>query len=447
VVGETVGQRADQTLGQRLGVRATPARPIDGGSICNNHLIRQTGFAALHRKLNERTTMWSRERGGAAWIALAILAGLLGTGCGHSISVSSGAAPPAPPPGPEFEYVSNTGDDMISIFQVDAKSGTLSHVGQVAAETGSGLMGIAADSHFLYAADPTTSEILEFKINQKNGGLTPTAQGMMSTGAGTEPLTLAMRPGGRALYVVDFANAQIFQFSINTATGALAQIGGGPKPTGGAGPVSVAVAATGSALFVANVTAGTIAGITIAANGTLTTPISLIGSLGGATLGTPNWLAADPSGAVLYDADGAGGPGGSVVAFTITGATLNLLGVFATGNLTNAPLSVAINPTIPFAYAANGGNDNVSSYMIQPSGLSSASLILGIPSANSIITDILGTFLYVTENSVGEVFQGAIDQTTGAVTLIGTGTVDTEVPANPASSPFQVISVELPAPS
>ncbi|MGD0291635.1 MAG: beta-propeller fold lactonase family protein [Candidatus Binataceae bacterium] len=388
--------------------------------------------------------MWSRMlRGSSWWIAGATLAGLLASGCGHSIDVNGGGPAPSPPPGPEFEYVSNTGDDMISVLQVDSKGGALSHVEQVATGTGSGLKGIAATQTFLYAADPTTSEIYEFKINQKTGKLTPTTQGKVNTGAGTAPLTLAAGPGGGFLYVLDPGVNQIFQFSIDKATGELKQIGGGPLPTG-IDPVSIAVSATGTALFVANQKDGTISGFAIAKNGTLSAS-GFIGSLG-TTDGTPNWLAADPSGLELYTADGAGGPGGSVVKFNITGPTLGFVGVFATGNLTHEPLSVAIDPAIPFIYAANDGNDNVSKYQIQSSGLSPATLITGTTSANSVITDTLGQFIYVTDQAGAKVFQGAIDQTTGDVTPIGTGTVNTEVPANPASSPFQIISSELPAP-
>ncbi len=73
----------------------------------------------------------------------------------------------------------------VSLLSVDKKTGGLTNVNQTTVEVGSGLKGIAATKKFLFAADPTTSEIFGFSINTTNGNLTPTAQGMLNTGVGT----------------------------------------------------------------------------------------------------------------------------------------------------------------------------------------------------------------------------------------------------------------------
>jgi 6-phosphogluconolactonase (cycloisomerase 2 family) len=391
----------------------------------------------------ERIAMRIRMLRGISWSAgAAILAGLMVSGCGHSISVSSAGPAPAPPPGPEYVYVSNTGDNIISVFSVSAKTGVLTFVEQVQAEVGSGLKGIAANraGTFLFAADPAASEILGFKIEQKTGKLTPTAQAVFPTGAGTQPNTLTITPGSTSLYVTDFANAQLFQFSFSSGSGELKPIGGGPVPTGN-DPVSVAASSLGTAVFVANATDGTISGFSRANNGVLT-PSGFIGSLG-TSAGAPKWLAADLSGSRLYNADSLGGPGGSVVVFNITGSMLSLVGPFGTGNNVNGPLSVAINPVFAFVYAANDGNNNTSLYSITSTGLLPATLIPNTPSVNSVITDNLGKFLYLTDKADALVLQFAINSSSGAPTSIGS--INTEVPPNGASSPFQIISVEEPS--
>jgi len=383
-------------------------------------------------------------RGSSWWVGAAILTGLIVSGCGHSISVSSAGPAPVPPAGPEFVYVSNSGDNMISVFSVTAKTGQLNLIQQIRAEAGSGLKGIAANraGTFLFAADPTASEVLGFKVNQRTGEIAPTSQAVFPTGAGTQPYTLTVAPGSTSLYVTDLANAQLFELTFNAGSGELKNIGVGSVPTGN-GPVSVAASSLGSAVFVANRTDGTISGFARVSTGALT-PSGFIPSLG-TTGGVPNWLAADLSGSTLYDADGLGGPGGSVVTFNITGASLTLVGAFGTGNNTNQPVSVAVNPVLPFVYAANFANSNTSLYSITGSGLSPAVLIPGTPNVNSVITDNLGKYAYFTDSVDALVLQAAIATASGNLTQIGAGFVDTESPPNGASAPFQVICVEEPS--
>ena len=390
--------------------------------------------------------MGSKVLKGSMWaLGATTLAGMILAGCGHSISVSGGPPAPPGPTGPEFVYVSNTGDDNISVLSVDKKTGGLTNVEDVPAAVGSGLKGLAATKKFLFAADPTTSEIFGYVINSKTGKLTPTAQGMFNTGVGTGPTAMSIPSGSTNLYVTDFTNNQLFQFAFDKGTGAISTIGGGPVATGN-GPVSVAASNLGTAVFVANKTTGNITGYTRDTNNGTLTPSGSIPSLG-ATFGSPNWLAADLSGATLYTADASGGPGGSIVVFSISGAMLTLNGAFGTGNSTNQPLSVAINQALPFVYSANDGNDNMSQFSIQSGGLSSAVLVPGIPSANSVVSDVLGSFVYVTDSADALIFQFALDTTTNQLGAISPGSVDTENPPNPTSNPFQVICVQEPAPS
>ncbi|MGH8010946.1 MAG: lactonase family protein [Candidatus Binataceae bacterium] len=368
---------------------------------------------------------------GALFIALlAIIAG-----CGHSIS---GAQPPGPPPPapPEYAFVSNSADSVISSFKVNSKTGALTFADSATAGAAGGARGlvVAHKGQFLYVANQDSAEIFGFTIDKSNGHLSPTGQKSISTGAGTAPLTLAVSPDN-FLYALDYANNQVLSYSISTSSGALKSLGA-PVATG-RGPVSMVVTPQITAGFVANSIDGTLSGYSIAKNGTLTASGS-IASLG-TVAGEPLWLVSDATGANLYVADAMGLAGGVISAFTISGATLAFVNVFSTGNTTGFPLSLTVSPTLPFIYVANGANNNLSKLTIQTGGLAPATLIPGITSANSIASAPNGKFLYITDQSGGMIFQNGINATTGDLVPVAPASIPTESPANPASSPFQIV--------
>ena len=381
-----------------------------------------------------------------ASLGVAILAGFVSLGCGHSIDFGV-APPPVPfPPSPQFAYVSNQGDDMISAFTIDSKTGKLSLVGTAKAGSSSGLKGLTATlkTHLVFAANPVDSKIYAFKFStsgKKAGMLTPLA--ITSTGAGTAPTALAISLTGTFLYATDVANNTLLEYSINGGTGKLKPIGAGSIPTGNM-PVSVVASAHSNVLFVANSGDGTISGFSLDSHGKLTAT-GFISSLG-ASAGAPQSLAVDATGTGIYDADMDPGPGGSVSAFTLNGAGTGLVfvagGPFPTGNSTGFPAWVTVDSPVRFVYTANPApNNNFSIYKIQSNAGLSAATLAAVPAMNlnSVASDLTGGFLYATDAGEGLVFEFSIDSSTGAPTPISGGPVNTENPANPASHPFQVI--------
>ena len=378
----------------------------------------------------------------------AIIAGLsLSAACGHSVDF--GAAPPPGPakPHPQFAFVSNQGDDMVSEFTIDSKTGKLGLVGTAKAGSSSGLKGLAATlngTHLVFAANSVDSKIFAFKFSPSGktpGMLKPLA--ITNTGPGTAPTALALSLGGTFLYATDVANNTLLEYSISGGTGKLKPIGAGSIPTGKT-PVSVVASAHSNALFVANSGDGTISGYSIDSHGKLTAT-GFIGSLGGAN-GSPQWLAVDTTGNGIYDADMDPGPGGSVSAFTLAGSGTALVfvgaGPFPSGNGSGFPSWVTVDSPARFVYAANPApNNNLSVYKIQPNAGLSAATLAGVPALNlnSVTTDLSGGFLYATDAGAGLVFEFTIDSTTGAPTAIAGSPVNTENPANLASHPFQVI--------
>jgi 6-phosphogluconolactonase (cycloisomerase 2 family) len=395
--------------------------------------------------------------GGMAMLAAAV------AGCNGSSIQSSGGPTPVPKPGPQFLYCSNNEDSQVSEFLIDAKTGALGFEEMVFANGSTtpspGAAGMAATpkSSVLYVANQKTAQIFGFLINAKNGNLKPTAQGNVSTGAGTEPTTMAMNPiGGPFLYVVDQANDQIFQFAAGQGTGELTPLSPptvSTKPSAGAPfqkSVSITFSPTGNAVFVANQNSGLIIVFGVNKNGTLT-PTGTTDSLGAGNPGKPTWVQADQSSAqVLYVADdlttAPGGPGGQVSVFSTFGAAITkFLGAFSTGNTTGVPLSVALNSNLSFVYTGNDGANTVSDYRVNSMGLDTPLVLTGFTGVTNVTTDATGSFFYGASPTLGQIFQGLISNTDGSIKAIGSGAVNTEVPANPGSNPFQLLPVETPA--
>ncbi len=375
-------------------------------------------------------------------------------GCGHSIQTSGGPSP-TPIPGPEFIYASNNSDSAISIYSADPKTGILGLVSSsTTAGSGAGASGLAATpkGNFLYVLNSQTSEIFCFSINQKTGVLTPTSQGTVSTGPGTQPVELTFDDVGSFLYVVDKQNDQIFQYSVS-GQGILKPLvppvvsdvpGDSPIHQG---PVSITFSSLGAAaVFVANQSSGKIVSFAQSKTGQLAIQFD-VDSLNSAP-GIPNWLQA--SGAALYIADGLqsspGGVGGQVGVYQIAGPIFqSFQGPFATNINTGQPLGLWVDPFFPLLFTANDGADSTSIFKIVPTGLSQASVQGNFTSLGNVTTDPTGVFFYGTNTSEGLIFQGALNTTTGAISPIGGGSIPTESPANPASNPFQVIVVQTPS--
>jgi 6-phosphogluconolactonase (cycloisomerase 2 family) len=392
--------------------------------------------------MSGRTFGWVCASFGAA-----ILAGFISLGCGHSVDF--GVAPPGQPgpPAHQFSYVSNQGDDKISEFSIDSKTGALSLIGTISAGSSSGLKGLVATfkSHVVFAANATDSKIYAFKFapgsGKKAGILTPLA--ITNTGAGTAPTALALDLSGNFLYATDVANNQLLEYRLNAGSGVLKPIKPGSVPTGKM-PVSVVASAHSAELFVANSGDGTISGFSINPQGAVTAN-GFINSLGPST-GAPQWLGVDSIGSGVYDADMDPGPGGSVSAFTLSGDGKALIfvtgGPFASGNGTGFPAWVTVDSPARFVYTANPApNNNLSIYKIQSNASLGTATLAPVPALNlnSVTSDMSGGFLYATDAGQGLVFQFTVDSTTGTPTAITGGPVSTENPSNPTSHPFQAI--------
>lgn len=125
---------------------------------------------------------------------------------------------------------------------------------------------------FLFAADSANNKVVSFSIASGTGALSPVAGSPFS--AGTTPVSVAVDGTGTFLYASNSGSDNVSAYKISS--GALTQVAGSPFSTLAAGATTAAQAGfvtvdvTNNFLYVANISARTIAGFAInSADGTL----------------------------------------------------------------------------------------------------------------------------------------------------------------------------------
>ncbi len=339
-----------------------------------------------------------------------------------------------------FLYVPNRNSDTTSAYRIDAITGRLTRLPDIAGRAGNSAMattrGTAAVRHVPRFAYVTSDNrfVMAYAIDRESGQL---IQAGMEAMTEARPSAIAADPAGRFVYVANTDANSVLGFGIDAASGEL--IGAITRVATGASPSSIAVDPAGRFAYVVNATTpGTVSAYRIdAATGALT-PIDADPSTQGVqdfpTGNFPQSVAIAPSGRFAYVVSGSPG---SLSAYTIDAATGALAPVgtpVATGG--SAARAVAIDPTGRFAYVTNGLSHDVSAFRIDPrSGALSAAgapVATGGKGPHAIATDPSGRFVYVTHpltwlDSGGNVISAAthdvaalrIDPETGGLTLVG----------------------------
>jgi 6-phosphogluconolactonase (cycloisomerase 2 family) len=283
--------------------------------------------------------------------------------------------------------------------------------------------GTAAVTVFNPAPDGGSSNISTFTI----------------TTGGVGPQAIIVDPTGKFAYVVNegcglSALGNVSMYTINPNTGILASVGP-PVFTNDEGGRSVAVDPSGKFVYVANSgegdTAGSVSAYAInpttgvlASIGTIVAPCAPPPSPGSCS---PISVAVDPTDRFAYAANEGGFAPTSLSMYKIDGTTgkLSLIGVIATAG---RAIAVTVDPSAKFAYAVDGTNgsparnDNVSTYSIDASR--GALTFIGAISTGSSPTAIAvhpsGNFAYVTNSGSNDVSMYSVNTTTGALISIGT---------------------------
>jgi 6-phosphogluconolactonase len=341
---------------------------------------------------------------------------------------------PPPPPSSSAEYLFATGNSQVLTFGVTASTGALGTPQSVTGPNSS--LSILTDpaGKFLYVSDSENDEVHVFSINATSGALTeisgsPYVIGSSSGGGAG----LAMDPAGKFLFATDQFADDVAAFSVNSSTGALTAVMGSPFPTGSQ-PARAVVDATGKFLYVSdfNDPLGGISAFTIGSSGGLT-PIS--GSSPFATLvnGGPGSLVT--VGQFVYVGEN---NLNQVVALSINSSTGGLSTVAGSPYPTGSgPTSLALDPTGKYLYVANSQSSTISAFTVNATNgtlteMGASPFTAGSAPLN-LAMDTSGKFLYATNPTANTITGFTLDSTgaltpfTGQPFAAGTGTTSLTV--------------------
>jgi 6-phosphogluconolactonase (cycloisomerase 2 family) len=328
-----------------------------------------------------------------------------------------------------FAYVPNAGDNTVSLYTVNGKTGQLRSNGYVLAGADPQQVTVDPSGRFAYVANEGSNSVSAYTINASTGALTPIPGSPYTTE--DSPVSVTVDPSGKFVYVANNESGNISAYTINGDNGALTPVPGSPF-TSGEEPNSVVVSPSGKFVYVANQgsNSANISAYTVDATSGVLTPVE--GSpfpFPSSDGGRPTAAAVNPAGSFLYvssnnDSD--------VAAFSINAATGAL--TLVTGSpfqVTDDCTSLTIAPSGKFLYLAGGdGSSYFSVFEINTSGALTpvaGSPFLAGSSVSSVTLNPQGNILYVTINGFGtsqpantnEVWTYSIASTSGIPSLIG----------------------------
>jgi 6-phosphogluconolactonase len=242
-------------------------------------------------------------------------------------------------PSGKYLYVMNSASENISVFSINATTGTLTQLAGSPFSIGlSPLnMQVSPSGKFLFVTGVGTvftSYIEAFSIH--SGVL---AYASLTPSDGVNPYGLVINPAGNYLYVGNTSSNSLTIFSI-ASNGTLTQVAGSPLADIYNGPVALQMDPKGLFLYVANQSSNNIAVYSIDASTGL--PVTLTTSTttyAFATVNDPSVIAFDPNGGHVF-IGGQGSPPG-IQSFQVTSGNLNSVYTYKEGN---SATSIAVTP-------------------------------------------------------------------------------------------------------
>lgn len=286
-----------------------------------------------------------------------------------------------------------------------------------------------------------------------NTGLIATTGGIASSG--TDPIAMAIAPGGGVAFVINDAgaaqNGTVSAFTLGS-DGSIKAAG---TPTAvGLNPVALLFDPTGHFLFVVNQgtptdsTTGTISAFSVSTTNLTPvsgSPFSIFPTGSSATAAGPSGIAITPDGKFLYVANRFNN---TITEFSVASGVLTLTRpVAATNNLN--PTALTVTPDGAFLYVANFGSNNVSAFAIcdkvvtscgNPSSPDGAlTPVTGSPFAAGVGPVALVTspavtylnagnplaYLYVVDQNGNEISEYQISTSTGSLSPLSDATIAT----------------------
>ena len=242
-----------------------------------------------------------------------------------------------------FSYVTNSGDNTVSAYSMNAKTGILTEINGSPFNTGvfPGWIAIDATNRFAYVANQTSNNISGYSIDATTGALTPLTNSPY--GAGTFPRSLAIDYTGKYLYAANKTSNTISGYSIDSSTGVLTRLPGSPFPCLGTTPYYSAADPTAPFIFISDFGTNNLSVFKINSDGSISEPFIPF------TVGTsPKGVVVDATGRFVYVTNSVSG---SISGFSINSTTGFLSAMPSTFTTSTAnPGAGVISPNGKFMY-------------------------------------------------------------------------------------------------
>lgn len=335
-------------------------------------------------------------------------AALFLVGAGMALCVSCG------PTTSRFLYAALPTSDQIVAFREDPNSGILTQLAISPITAGPAVQSLVIhpSSKFLYAANAGEGDVSLFLISS-SGAL---SEHIPRYTVGNTPTVLAMDPGGTYLYVANSGDRSVSVFPIDPATGFL---GTGTTVPLGIDPINMQVSPSGDFLYVTGQGRPGYIEVFSLSNGVLA-PLSPTSSFFTGT--NPYGLAISPNGSYLYTANNVDN---SISEFTINTGSLTQLANSPIGqqSTTTTPVALLIDKTGKYLYVANQGSPNLTGYGIDSTN-GGISLLTTSPfttgaQPSALASDPAGKYLFVgNQKSPFTIQSFNLNTSSGTLTLV-----------------------------
>jgi 6-phosphogluconolactonase len=321
-----------------------------------------------------------------------------------------------------FLYAAIPTSDQIVAYREDPNSGILTQLAVSPITAGPSVQSLVIhpSSKFLYAANAGESDVSQFNISS-SGALT---EKIPRTAVGNAPTALAMDPAGAYLYVANSGGQSVSVLSIDPTLGTLNVVAqpSGPTVPLGITPINIQVSPSGTFLYVTGSGQPGFVEVFSLSGGVLT-PLSPTSLFFAGT--NPYGLAISPNGGFLYTANNIDN---SISEFTInTSPVAGSLTQLANSPIgqqsgTSTPVALLIDNTGKYLYVANQGSPNITAYSIDSAGgislLTTSPFVTGAQ-PGVIASDPAGKYLFVgTQKSPFTIQSFRLDTTSGALTSV-----------------------------
>ena len=298
--------------------------------------------------------------------------------------------------------------DIIT-YSINATTGALTQLSQQGVDANggeamaitTGTKAVVFTPKFAYATNETDKTISEWTIADSTGALTAVAGSPVSDTNG--PKLVSAAPSGAFVYTAN-SNNTISEYTVNATTGALTLVSG--SPIKGFGSVnSLAIDPASSFMLILDSTKQTLDSYSINSKTGALTSLSGANVLPNATM-----VALDPTGTVAVVTSGS-----IVDTYRVTNGQLIPL-VAGTGTV--PAIATAIDQSSQYFFAAEPGSSTIVSFNLFTNVQLSSTTTGNGPAA--VLAEPSGKYVYVANQTDGTISAYTLNNSTGALTAIGT---------------------------